>query len=532
MEALLYWNWGGETPFPGDSAQQVAVGRNADGRLEIFYVGTNNVLYHNWQIAPNGDWVGETQFPGDSAQQVAVGQNADGRLEIFYVGTNNILYHNWQVAPNGGGQLAPNGGWLVLPNQWKGETPFPGDSAQQVDVGQNADGRLEIFYVGTNNDLYHNWQVAPNGGWADETRFPGESAQQVAMARNKDGRLEVFYVGTNQDIYHVWQVAPNGVWAGETQFPGDSAQQLAVAPNQDGRLEVFYVGTNSDLYHNWQTIPNSGWNDADGVGSKVTVPASGLGSNSNYLLASGCNYLTDVMIIITVTEDIILKSNSAPVKGQPSAAGFTWQLNCYSPKLETSAWQQYAIGFDGDTVYGQINNWSSMSTPLLNEVYDLANPGRGRIPAGYLLTISLRNDSDGNLTGVKFSVIDGDGEPKGAKSVTLTSISGVSSTDLSPIVAFELNLVGPGSEESAVLSSGAGSIQYQASSLLTVGNTEPSCAEVGFITGETANSLYGEMTGSASNLLSQSFGVATVQSAMIHKPGRPRPPLTPPRGRQ
>jgi hypothetical protein len=82
----------------------VAVGNNADGRLEIFYIGLDDVLYHNWQLAPNGKWIGENAVgpKGPSrAKQVAVGNNADGRLEIFYIGLDDVLYHNWQSAPNG-----------------------------------------------------------------------------------------------------------------------------------------------------------------------------------------------------------------------------------------------------------------------------------------------------------------------------------------------------------------------------------------------------------------------------------------------
>jgi hypothetical protein len=97
---LLHWDWAGETRFAGDSADQVTAAQNSDGRLEIFYVGTNNDLYHNWQkqkgISDNSNWAGETRFAGDSADQVTAAQNSDGRLEIFYVGTNSGLYHNWQ----------------------------------------------------------------------------------------------------------------------------------------------------------------------------------------------------------------------------------------------------------------------------------------------------------------------------------------------------------------------------------------------------------------------------------------------------
>lgn len=50
---------------------QVAVGKNAGGRLEVFYVGTNNDLYDNWQIAPNSQvWAGATDFANSSAKQV------------------------------------------------------------------------------------------------------------------------------------------------------------------------------------------------------------------------------------------------------------------------------------------------------------------------------------------------------------------------------------------------------------------------------------------------------------------------------
>ena len=179
---------------------QLAMARNADGRLEIFYVGTNHVLYHNFQTTPNGGWHGDLPLGGWAAdshvRQIAVGQNLDGRLEVFYVAYNNTIFHNFQTAPNGG---------------WHGELAL-GGSAKQIAVGQNLDGRLEIFYVGTNDAIYHNRQVAPNDAWGGEASFGGW-AKQIAVARNQDGRLEVFYIGTDDAIYHSWQSDPNGEFA-------------------------------------------------------------------------------------------------------------------------------------------------------------------------------------------------------------------------------------------------------------------------------------------------------------------------------
>ncbi len=59
-----------------------------DGHLEIFYVGTNDSLYHNWQNGPNGKngWNGEVQIDNNwLADQVEVVANADGRLEFFFI---------------------------------------------------------------------------------------------------------------------------------------------------------------------------------------------------------------------------------------------------------------------------------------------------------------------------------------------------------------------------------------------------------------------------------------------------------------
>jgi hypothetical protein len=33
-------------------------------------------------------------------------------------------------------------------------------------VGQNADGRIEVFARGGNGALWHIWQTAPNNGWS------------------------------------------------------------------------------------------------------------------------------------------------------------------------------------------------------------------------------------------------------------------------------------------------------------------------------------------------------------------------------
>ena len=533
--------WAGETRFSGDSAKQIAVARNADGRLEIFYVGTNNDLYHHWQTTPNGNWAGETAFPGVKANQVVVIQNHDGRLEIFYRGTGNDLYHNWQTTPNGG---------------WAGHTPFVSDSAQQLSVSANTDGRLEIFYVGTNNDLYHNWQSSPGSAvWVGETSFPGAKANEVQVGQNADGRLEIFYRGTGDDLYHNWQTSPSSTaWHGQTSFPADSAKQIAVGRNADGRLEIFYVGTNNDVYHNWQTTPNGNWageNAFPGAQANQIVvgqnqdgrleifyrgtgdhlyhnwqisPSTTLSSANNIIFTSSCNPILGLTVNIEVTTPIVCRANSGPI------TGFGFQLNAYSPKNEKSAWQQYAFVLDGTELIAAINNWPLSGNYLINDQTKLLSVPSAQIAAGTHLSISLTNDSTGNITGATYKVLNG----SGAVLASLTkSITSHGASDLAPIVGFELNLVGPANSESALLSSGAGTFTYQASTPLIPQAAEPACAESGYITAETANTVYGTSSAEPANTFSQTFSVTLdereffIRRASV-RPGLPRmiPPKT------
>ena len=70
----------------------IAVARNADGRLEIFARGTDGAVWHQWQTAPNNGWSGWASRGGVITSNIDVGRNADGRLELFARGTDNAMW--------------------------------------------------------------------------------------------------------------------------------------------------------------------------------------------------------------------------------------------------------------------------------------------------------------------------------------------------------------------------------------------------------------------------------------------------------
>ena len=262
-----------------------AVAQNADGRLEVFIVGLDpnsldnrhtERLYHIWQTAPNqktaslGEWSADTVPPVQLGTQMipgakwsrrrrpSVAQNADGRLEVFMVGLDNQLWHMWQTSKNNSSQWSDS--WVPLGG------PLLGDPV----IAQNADGRLEVFKVDANdNYLYHRWQTAPNSSsqWSDgwtPLGGPFPPRKRPAVSQNADGRLEVFMVGSDGRLYSITQTSKNNSSQWSTAVPFEGMQwplssNPAVAQNADGRLEVFMVGLDGQLWHIQQTAPNGGW---------------------------------------------------------------------------------------------------------------------------------------------------------------------------------------------------------------------------------------------------------------------------------
>lgn len=247
--------WSGWASLGGIVTSQPVVYSNFDSRLEIFARGTDSAIWHNWQVAPNDGWSGWNSLGGILMDEPAVASNWDGRLEIFGIGSDSAVYHNWQTTPNGG---------------WSGWASLGGIVTTNPAVFQNQDGRLEIFARGTDSALWHNWQTTPGGGWSGWYSLGGIIESEPAVYQNFDGRLEVFAIGTDSALWHIWQTTPNGGWSGWDSLGGvlDLDSRPAVFQNQDGRLEVFVPGTDSGLWHNWQTTPGggwSGWNPLGGV---------------------------------------------------------------------------------------------------------------------------------------------------------------------------------------------------------------------------------------------------------------------------
>lgn len=259
----------------------LAIAKRADGCMEVFTIGSDSHFYHFVQAAPGNGWGQWQQFAGapwldddEVSSQPAVAANANGQLVLFEIPSNDTLYIQVQE-PSGNWP----GGWTLLGSP--GPEQLGGDLALPV-AALNTEGRLEFFSIGVDG-LFHIWQVVPNGGWFDwflhgtpaGTGFSIVGGTPLALAPSADGRLELFAVGDDGNLYHLSQVAPSDGWSDWISHGVPQGalldRTLALAPNTDGRLQLFALGQDGNLYSIWQVVPNGGWSDWSSFGAPAGV---------------------------------------------------------------------------------------------------------------------------------------------------------------------------------------------------------------------------------------------------------------------
>jgi hypothetical protein len=244
----------------------------------------------------------------------------------------------------------------------------------------------------------------------------------------------------------------------------------------------------------------------------------GLTSNSNYFLANNCQPITGLTVALTATEDIV------------SSSGFTVQLNADSPQ-GVDAVQQYVFYITGNSITGAICNWQNSWTAIVcgdfgvpsanDPSTTVSTPISNGIPNGYTLQITLQYIGT-SVSGALFEVLS-DGQLLGTLPLPVSQTGcgfGLpscpaspycctgyqSSADLSPITAFQVNIVGPGGGASTTFTQGAGNIEYSVSSgSLTPLSYAPACVETNLCTEETSNATYGQLLGCSEQFITQSF---------------------------
>ena len=285
----------------GNISDQPTVGKNADGRLEVFGVGPKGNMLTTFQTEPNGGWSDWYSLGGNLDGRPAVGNNQDGRIEVFVRDAAHAMVHAWQDAPNG-----KIGNFATMGGSWTSDPA----------VARNSDGRLSVFAVGNNGALYHASQTKANGGWSSWASLGtagggllepqavlsadnkirvvargkdgatwitaqtssgfsawkslgGKATSAPTLVKSGSGQLGLFARGSDGALWHAWENKVGGTWSQWISL-GGSVQDPFAATDTDGRMEVFVRGNDNALWRTRQKTAGGNWEGFTKMGGAVS----------------------------------------------------------------------------------------------------------------------------------------------------------------------------------------------------------------------------------------------------------------------
>ncbi len=154
--------WSSLSQPAGGAASDVQVGRNNLGNQELYVVGRDGTVSHRYATPGSGpgwsDWNSLGAPAGTTvAFGVHAGRNYLDNQELYVVGTNGVMYHNFATPGKGSG-------W----NGWDPMVPVAGVTPRgDLNVGLNFLGNQELYFVGSDNQVYHNYSTPGLGtGWS------------------------------------------------------------------------------------------------------------------------------------------------------------------------------------------------------------------------------------------------------------------------------------------------------------------------------------------------------------------------------
>jgi hypothetical protein len=135
----------------------------------------------------------------------------------------------------------------VPPNGWSREEDLQGILTSAPAVASWGPNRLDCFYRGQNNHLWHRYWDGSR--WSGEEDLGGVLTNSPAVSSWAANRLDCFYRGQNNHMWHrYWD---GSRWSGEEDLGGVLVTNPAAVSWGNNRIDCFYVGQNNQMWHRW-----------------------------------------------------------------------------------------------------------------------------------------------------------------------------------------------------------------------------------------------------------------------------------------
>ncbi|MEU1072839.1 family 43 glycosylhydrolase [Streptomyces sp. NPDC005878] len=243
-------SWSAWELFGGPAGAVPTLGRNTNGRLEVFSLAPGGADLHHRVQRSDGDWEEWEEFGGPAGAAPAVALGADGRLEVFAPSPGGVLIARRRQTSPGARTWDP----------W--DAGFGGPVGAPPVVGVNADGRLEVFALTRGGTaILHRWQRTPGGDWSPWDRFGTAAGAAPRVGRDGSGRMTVAAIApSGVAAFQRRQSVPSGGWDDWQALSGWSAAAPLLVPGADGRLECLALAPGGErLTHRWQLSPGGAW---------------------------------------------------------------------------------------------------------------------------------------------------------------------------------------------------------------------------------------------------------------------------------
>ncbi|WP_212005607.1 M57 family metalloprotease [Chitinophaga sp. HK235] len=281
MIALNYL-YGANPPATITSAPSAKVVPASGGNLiNIYAIGATNNVIHKWYSEAFG-WSTWQDLGGNIAQVPVASAKDQNSIDLFTVGTDNKLYYRWWDRSVWNGNT---GGWLP----W---SDFGGAFASQPATLSRDAQTVDVFAIGTDNNLYQKWS-STSQGWAAWRNFGGNLKYSPTAVSKDVGTIDVFATGQDNALYHKWwdiNQAANEGWSAWENFGGSLTSAPAAIAKDRWTIDVFARGAANNLLHKWYNV-NQGWSAWEDLGGTISTAPVLVSKNAQSMnvFAKGAN---------------------------------------------------------------------------------------------------------------------------------------------------------------------------------------------------------------------------------------------------
>ncbi len=263
--------------LPARDRTPISVVARYPEHLDVFAVAGSGRTMSDWWDQSSG-WAGWFQIsggiasPGGHGSPVTSIARYSGHLDLFTVGTDNQVYSCWWDRSGGWSS------WFVLPG-------IVAAAGSTVNVVCRYTDHIDLFTTASDGRVVSTWWDARSGwaGWFQVSGGVAAAGATVTAIARYPSHLDLFTVGTDNRVYSTWWDDRSG-WAGWFQLPGIVARPdstVSVVARYADHLDLFTTASDGKIMSTWWDA-RSGWAGWFQVSGGVASPGSPVTAISRY----------------------------------------------------------------------------------------------------------------------------------------------------------------------------------------------------------------------------------------------------------